>query len=117
MQDIKGVLIDIDGVVHQRGAAIAGSVEAIERLKRLNLQFRFITNTTRTPLRIIAAQLEKAGAAAERSHIFTPALAARTYLEEHDLDPFFRDQLRLEGGLRQSQSGEQARYRCRGCLR
>jgi HAD superfamily hydrolase (TIGR01458 family) len=89
MQDIKGVLIDIDGVVHQRGAAIAGSVEAIERLKRLNLRFRFITNTTRTPLRIIAAQLDKAGAAAERSHIFTPALAARTYLEEHDLDPFF----------------------------
>ncbi len=89
MRDIKGVLIDIDGVVHRRGAAIPHSIEAIERLRRLNLPFRFITNTTRTPLRIIAAQLEKAGAAAGRSHIFTPALAARTYIEDHDLDPFF----------------------------
>ena len=28
MQDIKGVLIDLDGVVHQCGAAIPGSIEA-----------------------------------------------------------------------------------------
>lgn len=33
MRDIKGVLIDIDGVVHQRGAAITQSIEAIERLR------------------------------------------------------------------------------------
>jgi ribonucleotide monophosphatase NagD (HAD superfamily) len=31
MQDIKGVLIDLDGVVHRRGAPIPGSIEAISK--------------------------------------------------------------------------------------
>ncbi len=89
MQNIKGVLIDLDGVVHQRGAPIPGSIEAISRLRQLNLDFRFVTNTTRTPLRQIAEELENAGVIAERSHVFTPALAARAYIEDHDLDPYF----------------------------
>jgi HAD superfamily hydrolase (TIGR01458 family) len=89
MQDIKGVLIDLDGVVHQRGVAIPGSIEAIARLRRLNLDFRFVTNTTRLPLRLIRAELEDIGVIAERSHVFTPALAARMYIEDHGLDPYF----------------------------
>jgi HAD superfamily hydrolase (TIGR01458 family) len=89
MQDIKGVLIDIDGVVHRRGVAIPGSIEAIARLRRLDLDFRFVTNTTRLPLRLIAAELENIGVTGERSHVFTPALAARAYLEDHGLDPYF----------------------------
>jgi len=87
MQDTKGVLIDLDGVVHQRGAAIAGSIEAIARLRQLNLDFRFVTNTTRVPLRLIAAQLATIGVIAEPSHVFTPSLAARTHIKDHDLDP------------------------------
>ena len=89
MRDIRGVLIDLDGVVHQRGAAIPGSIDAISRLKQLNLDFRFVTNTTRLPLRMIADELENAGVAAERSHVFTPALAARATIENNDLDPYF----------------------------
>ncbi len=89
MRDIKGVLIDLDGVVHQRGSAIPGSMEAISRLRDLNLDFRFVTNTTRLPLRLVAEELEKAGIKAEGGHIFTPARAARTYLEDNDLAPYF----------------------------
>ncbi len=89
MRDIKGVLIDLDGVVHRRGAAIPGSIGAIERLKRANANFRFITNTTRTPLSAVAAELAKIGAATDRAQIFTPARAARAHLEAHGLDPFF----------------------------
>jgi HAD superfamily hydrolase (TIGR01458 family) len=89
MQNIKGVLVDLDGVVHQRGAAIPGSIEALSKLRQLNLDFRFVTNTTRLPLRLVAEELEKVGVVAERSHIFTPALAARAYIEDHGLDPHF----------------------------
>jgi HAD superfamily hydrolase (TIGR01458 family) len=89
MQDIKGVLIDLDGVLHQRGAAIPGSAEAIERLRRLNLDFRFITNATRKPLRFILEMLHNLGVAADPSHVFTSASAARAYLEEQGLDPYF----------------------------
>jgi HAD superfamily hydrolase (TIGR01458 family) len=86
---IKGALIDLDGVVYQRGAAIPGSIAAIERLKRAGVDFRFITNTTRNPLGAIAAELAKLGAATAPARIFTAARAARAYIEERDLDPFF----------------------------
>ncbi len=109
MQNIKGVLIDLDGVVHQRGAAIPGSIEAIARLRQLNLDFRFITNTTRLPIRAVAGELAAIGLAADRSHVFTPALAARTYIKDHDLDPYLlissalkEDFAGLEGGSRRA---------------
>ncbi len=89
VQDIKGVLIDLDGVVYQRGVAIPGSVEAIARLRRLKIDFRFITNTSRTPLRAILAELEKIGVAADPAHVFTAARAARVLIEERGLDPYF----------------------------
>ena len=89
MRDIKGVLIDLDGVVHARGDPIRGSIEAISRLRQRNLDIRFVTNTTRTPLRQVVSELEYSGVAAERSHVFTPALVARSYIENYDLDPYF----------------------------
>ncbi len=89
MRDIRGVLIDLDGVVHQRGAAIPGSLEAISKLRQLGLEFRFVTNITRVPLRLVIDELEKIGVVTERSHVFTPAVAARAYIEDHDLDPHF----------------------------
>ena len=71
MRDIKGVLIDLEGVVHQRRAAIPGSIEAISRLGHLNLDFRFVTNTTRLPLRLIVDELKNVGIIAEPLHVFT----------------------------------------------
>ena len=105
MQDIKGVLIDLDGVVHQRGAAIPGSIEAISRLRQLNLDFRFITNTTRLPLRMVAGELEKAVGVADRSHVFTPAVAARAYIEDHHLDPYFLTSTALREDFANLKSG------------
>jgi len=105
MQNIKGVLIDLDGVVHQRGAAIPGSIEAISKLRELNLDFRFVTNTTRLPLRLVAGELEKAGVFAERSHVFTPALAARAYIEDHHLDPYFLTSTALKEDFASLKSG------------
>lgn len=57
----------------------------MSRLGHLNPHFRFVTNTTRLPRRLIAGELKNVGITAEPSHVFTPARAARTYIEEHDL--------------------------------
>ncbi len=89
MEGVKGILIDLDGVVYQRGAAIPGSIEALSRMRQLNFDFRFVTNTTRTPLRSIAAQLATIGVVTGPAQVFTPALAARAYIAGHDLDPYF----------------------------
>jgi HAD superfamily hydrolase (TIGR01458 family) len=44
---IKGLLLDVDGVLYQGNAAIPGAAEALERLRAASLPFRLITNTTR----------------------------------------------------------------------
>jgi HAD superfamily hydrolase (TIGR01458 family) len=89
MEQIKGVLIDLGGVVYQGSAAVAGSIDAIKRLRRAGTPFRFLTNTTSQPLSGILAKLSSLGIEASREDLFTPAIAARNYIVEHDLEPFF----------------------------
>ena len=82
---IKGVLLDIGGVVYVGDAALPGSVEAVTRLKDAGLPVRCITNTTRTPLAGILERLAKLGLDLSADDVFTPARAARGYLDAHDL--------------------------------
>jgi len=42
-----GILFDLDGVIYQGNALIAGAKESISLLRQNNIPFRFITNTTR----------------------------------------------------------------------
>jgi HAD superfamily hydrolase (TIGR01458 family) len=104
VRNIKGLLIDLDGVVYQRGAAIPGSLDAISRLRTLNLDFRFVTNTTRTPLRSILEQLAAIELNTERAHVFTPATAARAYVRDHGLDPY----LLISSALKEDFAGLQS---------
>lgn len=84
---IKGVLLDIGGVVYVGETALPGAVEAVARLKAAGLPVRCVTNTTRTPLGGIVERLRRMGLAIERRDVFTPARAARAYLETHKLTP------------------------------
>jgi ribonucleotide monophosphatase NagD (HAD superfamily) len=46
---IRGVLIDLDGVVYVGNELLPGSLDAILRLREVGIPFKFITNTTRRP--------------------------------------------------------------------
>jgi HAD superfamily hydrolase (TIGR01458 family) len=87
MPQIKGLLIDLEGVVYQGRAALPGAVEAIRRLRGAGFPYRFLTNTTSQPIEQIRSKLGGLGIAAEPGDIFTPALAAREWLAERDLSP------------------------------
>ena len=47
--DVKGLLIDLEGVLYSDNKLITGSIEAIKELRKNNLKLRFLTNTTTTP--------------------------------------------------------------------
>ena len=85
---IEGLLIDLDGVVSIGGALVQGSAEALRRLERSHMPYRFITNTTRRPRRQVAADLAALGLAVDMAHIFTPAALVRAYCLERNLSPF-----------------------------
>jgi len=81
MKDIRGFLIDLDGVLYIGGKAIKGAQESIDLLKDRKYAFRFVSNTTRTCRNTIAGQLSSLGFDIPVEYIFTPPLAAVAWLK------------------------------------
>jgi HAD superfamily hydrolase (TIGR01458 family) len=81
MMDIRGFLIDLDGVMYCGDQIIPGAREAIDLLIDRNYKFRFVSNTTRKCRNTIAAQLSSRGFRIPVEYIFTPPLAAISFLE------------------------------------
>lgn len=84
---VKGVLIDLAGVVYSGGDLLPGAKAAIAGLEAAKIPYRFITNTTSRPLRAILAQLEGFGLNLPPAIVFTPAQAAVAWLAAHGHAP------------------------------
>jgi len=84
---VKGVLIDIAGVVTSGAALLPGASAALARLDAAGLPYRFVTNTTRKPVRALLEQLAALDLDVARDHVFTPAQAAVAWLGEYGYAP------------------------------
>jgi len=84
---IKGVLLDLGGVVYIGDEPLPGAAEAIAALRNSGIAIRFLTNATRNPRRRILEKLQAMGVAAEADELFTPATAALRIIEEENLSP------------------------------
>ena len=73
---IRGILLDLEGVVYQEQDAIPGAVAAIEALQRNDLRICYLTNTTIQPRRIIAERLIAMGISINPDSLMTPPVAA-----------------------------------------
>jgi HAD superfamily hydrolase (TIGR01458 family) len=85
---MKGLLLDLDGVVYVGHAALPGSLEAVRLVRDAGIPLRFITNTTRRPRRKIVADLAKLGLDVDVRDVFTPAAIACLVLARLNLTPF-----------------------------
>ncbi len=82
--DPRGVLLDIDGVIVLAWEPLAGSLDAVERIRSSGMQVRFVTNTTSRSAAQIAASLRSAGLELEDDELITAGVATREFLEsEH----------------------------------
>ncbi len=84
---IAGVLLDLSGVLYVGNDPLPGSLDALERLRRLGLPVRFLTNTTSKPKRRILEDLRGMDVTCTADEVFTPAEAARAWLIAHKLKP------------------------------
>jgi ribonucleotide monophosphatase NagD (HAD superfamily) len=73
-------LLDLDGVVYVGGSVLAGSLEAISRIRKAQLPLKFITNTTRRPRRRIVEDLARLGLHVAPEDVYTPAAMAHDFL-------------------------------------
>ncbi len=85
---MKGILLDLDGVVTVGHKALPGSLEAVRLVRESGIPLRFITNTTRRPRRRIVADLAEIGLDVAEEDVFTPAAMAREVLARLAATPF-----------------------------
>lgn len=82
---IRGLLLDLEGVLYEEDRPITGAVAALRRFVDGGLLLRGLTNTTTKPRRVIAARLQDFGFPLAEAQIFTPAAAARRLLQSEGL--------------------------------
>ena len=77
----EAFLIDLDGVLYVGETPVPGAVDTISYMRDNGYHFRFVSNTTRRSRETISQQLESMGFEIPVSHIFTPAMAAVSYIK------------------------------------
>ncbi|MGD0535121.1 MAG: TIGR01458 family HAD-type hydrolase [Methanoregula sp.] len=82
MRDVKGFLIDLDGVLYTGDTPLPGARKAMEFLTERGYPFRCVSNSTRKCRATIATRLKKLGFDIPKRAIFTPPLAAVRYMQE-----------------------------------
>lgn len=82
---IRGLLLDLEGVLYQSGHAITGAIEAIRELTDEALKVRYLTNTTTQPRRAIVDRLQSMGLPIEPGHLFTPSTGACRLLRKEGI--------------------------------
>lgn len=85
---IKGVLLDLSGVLYVGNEVLPGAAAALDRVRTLAVPFLCVTNTTRSTRAQILDKLTAMGLGVEPTQLFTAAMAAHDYVVARDLHPY-----------------------------
>ena len=83
---MRGVLLDLDGVLYEGDEPVPGAAGVVDWLVREGIPFRYLTNTTSRPRRAVVDKLAGQGVAATAAQVLTPAVAAVAWLRRHDVE-------------------------------
>ena len=80
---IKGVLLDVDGVLVTAWKPMAGAIEAVDWLRGSGLPFRLVTNTTQFGGAGLSRMLRDEGMDVHPDEVLTATNATAAYLKRH----------------------------------
>jgi phospholysine phosphohistidine inorganic pyrophosphate phosphatase len=83
---VRGVLLDLDGVLYVGDQPVPGSAGVVDWLLREGVPYRYLTNTTSRPRRAIVDKLMGMGITSTADQILTPAVAAVAWLRRHGIE-------------------------------
>ncbi len=84
--NIRGLLIDLDGVLYVGGDMIPGAKESLDALKRMGIQRRFVTNTTTRTAAAVVEKLGKLGFDVAADEVFSAVTATKQFLRSRGDD-------------------------------
>jgi 4-nitrophenyl phosphatase len=102
---LRGLLIDLDGVVYMGRDPIPGAGAFLAEARRRGLRFLLVTNNSTTTPELVAERLRGMRIDAEPDEILTSAQAAVAYVKLH-ARPGSRVRIVGEAGLRQAAEEE-----------
>ncbi|MGD8999863.1 MAG: TIGR01458 family HAD-type hydrolase [Granulosicoccaceae bacterium] len=82
------LFLDLSGVIYEGSRPLPGASEAVEKARRRGLVLRFVTNTATSSSEAILDKLAGMGVPIEPDELFTAPIAAKHYIQHHDLRPF-----------------------------
>jgi len=80
---IRGVLLDIDGVLHVSMQPIPGAADTLRWLGQSGYQTCFITNTTTVARATLAQRLQHIGLPIAEERVLTAPVATANYIRQH----------------------------------
>jgi HAD superfamily hydrolase (TIGR01458 family) len=80
LSGVRAVLFDLEGTLFEAGRPIAGAAAALAALDRRGIPYRFVTNTTSRPRRVLAAELAAMDLPPDPRLLFTAPDAGRALL-------------------------------------
>ena len=80
---LRGVLLDIDGVLHVSMQPIAGAADTLRWLDQNGYLTCFVTNTTTVARATLAQRLQQIGLPIEEERLLTAPVAAANYIRQH----------------------------------
>lgn len=83
MRPVRGVLLDIDGVLHVSMRPVAGAAEVLSWLEQQGYQTCFVTNTTTLARATLAERLQAIGLPITAQHLITAPRATANYIRQH----------------------------------
>jgi HAD superfamily hydrolase (TIGR01458 family) len=78
---MKGVILDIDGVLELKGLAIPGAPQVVEALRDRGIMLRILTNSTLKSRASCTARLTQQGFQIQENEVITASYATALYLE------------------------------------
>ena len=83
MATIRGILLDIDGVLHVSMQPIARAADTLRWLDQQGYRTCFVTNTTTALRATLAQRLAAIGLPLTEQHLITAPVATANYIRQH----------------------------------
>ena len=80
---LKHIALDMDGTIYKGSTLFPYTIPFLEKLKRLGVNYSFLTNNPSKSIDAYLKNLEQRGIYATRSEIYNSALATIDYLKEN----------------------------------